>query len=44
MKQGKATPLEDDDIPPLALTKNSNAIENEGDEIDDISMLHDGDE
>jgi hypothetical protein len=44
MKQGKSTPLEDDDIPPLALTTDSNTMENEGDEINDISMLHDSDE
>ena len=46
MKHGKSTPLEDDDIPPLALTTDSNTIESEGDqlEINDISMLHDDDE
>lgn len=43
MKQGKSTPLEDNDIPPLALTENSITIENEGNEIDEISMLHDSD-
>ena len=44
MKQGKSSPLKDDEIAPLALTTDSNIMESEGDEIDDISMLHDGDE
>jgi hypothetical protein len=44
MKQGKTSLIEDDEIAPLALTTDSNVMENEGDKIDDISMLHDGDE
>ena len=43
MKQGKSTPLEDDEIPPLALTTDSIITQTEGDE-NDISMLHDSDE